>query len=239
VLLAIKEEVDKTSISGHFLLTGSANLLLMKKVSESPAGRAIYFHLPPLTWAEMEQRTFGNTLDVVLNNNSIESIVNALPEKHHPPDRPLSSAIFRGGYPLPALSGDLSYQTRRFDGYVQTYLERDLRDLSSTDNLVEFRRLMHICATQNGRLLNIASIAYDAVLPPATARRYLMILEVSFQICRIPAFTVNRGKRVIKSPKIYWTDTGLAAHMAGIYSEDSYRINCCFLIFCISVRHFL
>jgi hypothetical protein len=80
---------------------------------------------------------------------------------------------------------------------------------------------MQICAAQNGRVLNIASIAGDTGISAATARRYISILEVSFQIARITPYSVNRGKRLIKSPRIYWTDTGLAAHLAGIYSEES------------------
>jgi predicted AAA+ superfamily ATPase len=80
---------------------------------------------------------------------------------------------------------------------------------------------MQICAAHNGTQVNIASMASDAGLSPATARRYLNLLEISFQVARIPAYAVNRGKRLIKSPRIYWTDTGLAAHLAGIFSEEA------------------
>ena len=221
ILSAIKTDVDRNRVPGRFLLTGSANLLLMKKVSESLAGRAVYFHLPPFTWAEIEQCGFGHTLDVLLGKTSIDEIVRNLTKEAAVPARSLSSAIFSGGYPVPALSDDVSFRSRWFDSYIQTYLERDLRVLSAIDNLVEFRRLMQICAAQNGRLLNIASIAGDVGISPTTARRYISILEVSFQIARIPAYAVNRGKRVIKLPKIFWTDTGLAAHLAGIFSENS------------------
>ena len=134
--------------------------------------------------------------------------------------RSLSEAIMAGGFPVPSLSNNTSFRAQWFDGYIQTYLERDLRDLSSVDNVVDFRRLMALCAAQNGRLLNIASLARDAALAPATAGRYINLLEISFQILKIPSYAVNRGKRLIKAPKMYWADTGLAAHLAGIYSKE-------------------
>jgi len=222
VLLAVKADVDRKRVSGRFLLTGSANLLLMQKVSESLAGRAVYFPLPALTWAEIEGRRFGHALDLILEKPSIEAFLDSLPESDPArPQRSLSAAIFAGGYPVPSLSDDASFRARWFDGYVQTYLERDLRDLSSTGSLVEFRRLMQMSAIHNGTLLNMASIASDAGLSHPTARRYMDILEVSFQIARIPAYAVSRGKRLIKSPKLLWTDTGLAAHLAGLYTEEA------------------
>ena len=221
LLLAIKADVDRRRTPGRFLLTGSANLLLMEKVAENLTGRAVYFHLPPLTWAEMERRGFGRVLDVLLERPSLEEVLTGLDGAPVNPSRPLPAAVFAGGYPVPSLSNDVSFRSRWFDGYVQTYLERDLRDLSATGHLIEFRRLMQMCAAHNGTLLNIASLANDAGLSPATARRYLNLLEISFQITRIPAYAVNRGKRLIKSPRMYWTDTGLAAHLAGIFSEET------------------
>lgn len=221
LLLAIKADVDRRRTPGRFLLTGSANLLLMEKVAESLTGRAVYFYLPPLTWAEMERRSFGHTLDLLLERQSVEEILTGLGEAPVNPVRSLPAAVFAGGYPVPALSDDVSFRSRWFDGYVQTYLERDLRDLSATDHLIEFRRLMQMCAAHNGSVLNVASVANDAGLSPATARRYLNLLEISFQIVRIPAYAVNRGKRLIKAPKMYWTDTGLAAHLAGIFAEET------------------
>ncbi len=221
LLLAIKADIDRRRVSGRFLLTGSANLLLMKKVSESLAGRAVYFHLPPLTWAEIERRDFGQALETIVASPSAEEVLLGLEGAPPQPVRPLTTALFAGGYPVPALMNEASFRTQWFDGYVHTYLERDLRDLSSTDNLVEFRRLMQLCAVQNGRLLNTASLANDAGISPATARRYLNILEVSFQVRRIPAYAVNRGKRLIKAPKMFWADTGLAAFLAGLDAEET------------------
>ena len=220
LLLAVKRAVDGDRRAGRFLLTGSANLLLMRRVSESLAGRAVYFQLPGLTWAEVEGREFGRNLSLLVGERSLEAVLSGL-ERAPSPSRPLHEAIMAGGYPVPSLSPDAEFRTRWFDGYTQTYLERDLRDLSATDNLVDFRRLMQIAAGQNGRLANAASLSRDAGLSPATARRYLGTLEVSFQLLRIPAYSVNRGKRLVKAPKLFWSDTGLAAHLAGLFDAEA------------------
>ena len=220
LLLAVKRAVDADRRAGRFLLTGSANLLLMRQVSESLAGRAVYFQLPGLTWAEVEGGEFGRNLSLLVRERSLEAVLSGL-EPAPRPSRPLQEAIMAGGYPVPSLSPDAEFRTRWFDGYMQTYLERDLRDLSATDNLVDFRRLMQIAAGQNGRLANTASLSRDAGLSPATARRYLGTLEVSFQLLRIPAYSVNRGKRLVKAPKLFWSDTGLAAHLAGIFDPET------------------
>ena len=220
LLLAIKSDVDQNRVSGRFLLTGSANLLLMEKVSESLAGRAVYCPLPPLVWAEIEQVDFGGCLDILLKTDAVDKVYEAVSNQAFVVQRPLVDAIIAGGYPVPALSDDHAFRMQWFDGYVQTYLERDLRLLSATDNLIEFRRVMQMVALQNGTLLNIASVANDAGLSPTTTRRYLNLLEMSFQIARIPAYAVNRGKRLIKSPKVLWTDTGLASFLAGLFDQD-------------------
>ena len=221
LLLAIKADVDRQRQPGRFLLTGSANLLLMERVADTLAGRAVYFSLPPLTWAEIEECGYGRTLDLLIEQETMDQVVRALPSSVPEPNRPLQEAVRAGGYPVPALAADTGFRARWFDGYVQTYLERDLRQLSAIDQLMEFRRLMQLCAVHNGRLLNIASLAADAGLAAATARRYINLLETSFQLTRVPAYAVNRGKRLVKAPKLLWTDTGLAAHLAGIADSDS------------------
>jgi uncharacterized protein len=223
LLLAIKADVDTARQPGRFLLTGSANLLLMKGVADSLAGRAVYLSLPPLTWAEIEQRPFGVVLDLLLRNRDLNQLMQELPTEIPAPARPLEQAVLAGGYPVPALSADPSFRSRWLDGFVQTYLERDLRDLSAIGNLPEFRRLMQLCALRSGRPLNVASLGADAGLAAPTARRYVNLLETSFQVTRVPAYAVNRGTRLVKGPKLLWTDTGLAAHLIGISDEKSLR----------------
>ncbi|MCI0588297.1 MAG: DUF4143 domain-containing protein, partial [Planctomycetes bacterium] len=121
-----------------------------------------------------------------------------------------------GGYPEVALGGDPSARADWFDGYVRTYLERDLQDVASISALADFRRLMRLAALRIGAVLNQADLARDADLSHPTCHRYLNLLETSFQVVRVPAFARSRTKRLVKSPKLYWGDTGLAAHLAGL-----------------------
>jgi predicted AAA+ superfamily ATPase len=102
-----------------------------------------------------------------------------------------------------------------FDGYVRTYLERDLQDLASISSLPDYRRLMRAACLRLGQLLNQTELGRDAALPQPTVHRWLNLLEASYQLVRLPAFAVNRTKRLIKTPKVYWADTGLAMHLAG------------------------
>ncbi|UCD24370.1 MAG: DUF4143 domain-containing protein, partial [Gemmatimonadota bacterium] len=102
-----------------------------------------------------------------------------------------------------------------FAGYTATYLERDVQDLSAIEHLPDFRRLMRACCLRLGSLMNQADLARDVGIPPSTAQRYLNLLEASYQLIRLPAYSVNRTRRLTKSPKVYWTDTGLGMHLAG------------------------
>ncbi len=121
----------------------------------------------------------------------------------------------RGGFPTPAL--DLATAADRriwFDGYVRTYLERDLQDLASIATLPDFRRLMRAACLRMGQLVNQTELGRDVALPQPTVHRWLNLLETSYLLVRLPAYAVNRTKRLIKAPKIYWGDTGLAMHLA-------------------------
>ena len=120
----------------------------------------------------------------------------------------------RGGFPSPALH--LESQRDKavwFDGYVRTYLERDLQALSSISALPDFRRLMRAACLRMGQLVNQAELGRDVALPQPTVHRYLNLLETSYLLVRLPAYSVNRTKRLIKSPKVYWGDTGVALHL--------------------------
>ncbi|MGN2391020.1 ATP-binding protein [Pelomicrobium sp. G1] len=103
-----------------------------------------------------------------------------------------------------------------FDGYVRTYLERDLQELAAISALPDFRRLMRAASLRLGQLLNQTELARDVALPQPTVHRWLNLLETSYLLVRLPAYAVNRTKRLIKSPKLYWNDTGLALHLAGV-----------------------
>lgn len=216
LLLAIKRAVDEAPrrTPGRFVLTGSANLLTMRKVSESLAGRASYVTLWPLT--HREQLGLGTTgiWDTLLSEPSEKwfDVVRDDPT----PAMDWRELARRGGLPTPAHWLTSAEQREVWwRGYVQTYLERDLRDLTAVENLADFRRLMRATCLRLGSLVNQTELGRDIGMAQPQVHRYLNLLETSFQLVRVPAYAVNRTKRLLKTPKAYWSDTGLALFLAG------------------------
>jgi predicted AAA+ superfamily ATPase len=121
----------------------------------------------------------------------------------------------RGGFPVPSIHLRTAQERAIwFDGYVRTYLERDLQQLASITALPDFRRLMRAACLRLGKLVNQTDLGRDVALPQPTVHRYLNLLETSYLLFRLPAYSVNRTKRLVKSPKLYWGDTGVALHLA-------------------------
>jgi predicted AAA+ superfamily ATPase len=213
LLAAVKRAIDKGRTPGRFLLTGSANLHLMRRVSESLAGRASYLTLWPMTRREQRGEGCAGRWEELLAapDEAWRDLLAA--DDAEPEDwRALAR---RGGFPTPAL--ELRNATERaiwFDGYVRTYLERDLQDLAAISALPDFRRLMRAACLRVGRLANQTELGRDVSLPQATVHRWLNLLETSYLLVRLPAYAVNRTKRLIKAPKLYWGDTGVALHLA-------------------------
>lgn len=214
LLHAVKAAIDRDRSRGRFLLTGSANLLLMRGISESLAGRASYLTLWPMT--RREQRGLGRC--------GVWEELLSTPQKEWPEllaaqtagEERWQSLARRGGFPTPAL--ELTKDEDRaiwFDGYVRTYLERDLQNLSAISALSDFRRLMRASCLRLGQMINQTELGRDLGLPQPTVHRYLNLLETSYLLVRLPAYSVNRTKRLIKSPKLYWGDTGVALYLAG------------------------
>jgi predicted AAA+ superfamily ATPase len=215
LLRAVKRAIDRDRAPGRFLITGSANLLLMRHVGESLAGRASYLTLWPMT--RREQRGLGRCglWDELLSTRDEEWRDMLAAEADDPEDwRALAR---RGGFPTPAV-GMTTPEERAiwFDGYVRTYLERDLQDLASISALPDFRRLMRAACLRIGQLINQTELGRDAALPQPTAHRWLNLLETSYLLVRLPAYAVNRTKRLIKAPKVYWGDTGVALYLAEV-----------------------
>lgn len=214
ILSAVKRAIDQDRTPGRFLLTGSANLLLMRQVSESLAGRASYLTLWPMTRREQRGDGRAGRWDELLGTPDTQWRDLLLATEEPATDWvPLAR---QGGYPTPALH--LHTDRDRaiwFDGYVRTYLERDLQDLASISALPDVRRLMRAAALRTGQLLNQTELGRDVGLPQPTVHRWLNLLETSYLLVRLPAYAVNRTKRLIKTPKLYWSDTGVALHLAG------------------------
>jgi predicted AAA+ superfamily ATPase len=218
LLLAVKRAVDAERVPGRFLLTGSANLLLMKRVSETLAGRAVYLTLRPMTRLELLGRGSAGAWSELFRREDrawpglLRARVDAADWRE---------VVRRGGYPVPAHHLQRAPERALWHaGYTQTYLERDLRDLSAIDSLPAFRRLMRAACLRIGNLVNQTELGRDVGMPQPTVSRHLDLLEVSYLLVRLPAFAVNRTSRLIKAPKLYWCDTALALHLAG---EDEPR----------------
>ena len=206
LLLSVKQAVDKDR-NRRFILSGSANLLLMKSVSESLAGRAAYFELLPMAYREEIETT-------------VSSWIMDLPDKRPPqaeeqPRRRIQDLLFRGALPPALFLSDEREMSSWWKGYIRTYLERDLRDLTRISNLPDFRKMMGLLALRSGQILRQSEIARDAGLSQATAGRYINLLEITGLLVRLNSYSTNISKRIIKSPKVYFIDPGLICALAG------------------------
>jgi predicted AAA+ superfamily ATPase len=213
LLLAVKRIVDRRRRPGQIVLSGSANFRLLRSVGESLAGRAVYLPMHPLTRRERARAT------------QIEPWLAQLFAAGELPRRREFTAVtdeevLRGGMPQlaldPALDRDLWLR-----GYEQTYLERDVRDLAQVADLAAFRRVLRLTALRSGQLGNESGIGRDAKLPATTTGRYLDLLETSFVLQRLPPFVRGRSQRLIKTPKVYFADSGLAAYLADVAEIDA------------------
>ena len=210
---AIKVSVDRDK-KKRFILSGSSNLLLMEKVTESLAGRALYFDLLPLTHGEAEGKLMPENFPRLWDSKHVETEQTI---KEIPP----LPFMMRGF--MPSLLGMKEHGDVLLwlEGYVRTYLERDLRELSQVESLVDFRKVMQTLALRTGNVLNQADVAKDSGISHPTTHRYIKLLEISNIIQRVPGFFSNRGKRIVKSPKIYFVDPALSIFLSGYFDEES------------------
>lgn len=206
---AIKREVDRQRRPGRFLLTGSANALVLPKVAESLAGRMEVISLWPFSQGEMNSRE--------------EKFVDACfaPELllSNPPDMPwheLVPLITRGGFPEVQTRAREARQRSWFASYVTTILGRDVRELANVSGLHELPRLLQLAATRAGGLLNLATLSRDSGLPQTTLNRYWTLFERTFLLRDLPPWSGNLASRIVKAPKVMFTDTGLLCHLLDI-----------------------
>lgn len=220
LLLAIKRAVDEQRTPGRFLLTGSANLDVHKGASDSLAGRAVHLVLRPMT--EREKRGKAQSPSPWSGLVRAPSRAAALEVLAERPERlDWRSAALEGGLPPAALEKDPESRAIWFDGYVDTYVQRDLRDLAQVADLGAFLRFTRLCALRTGGLVNHADLARDAAVSAPTAKRWLGLLESTFLVHLVGAFAETRTKRLIKAPKLYFGDVGLALHLAGIHDGST------------------
>lgn len=213
LLPAIKMHVDSKKKKGDFWLTGSQQFQLMKGVSESLAGRVAIINLLGFSGKE---RTIGKTADATPF---------LPPQKPGSIKRPRNVAgiekdVLTGSFPA-LIAGGIKDHELFFSSYVQTYLQRDVRDLVQVGDLESFSRFLKVCAARTAQLVNISDLARDADINMATAKRWLSVLVASYQIFLLQPYYTNVTKRLVKTPKLYFLDTGLCAWLTGWHSTEA------------------
>jgi len=205
---AIKASVDRDRRPGRFLLTGSANVMTLPRLSESLAGRIEIVPLWSLSQGEIEGA----------RDRFVDRVFDAeFPEWRLPArrSRPLLERLVRGGFPEPSARADAARRDAWFAAYADTNLRREVRELSGVEGLSELPRLLAALCARAGGLLNVADIARSLGMPQSTVRRYLTLLEATFLFVPLPAWSTNRSSRLAKSPKVLIADSGLACHLIG------------------------
>lgn len=187
----IQTIVDSRDECGQFILSGSHNFLLMERISQSLAGRTGVLKLFPFSIGELrEAGKLPNDLDEILLNGCFPRLY----------DKKISAKEY-------------------FSSYLQTYVERDVRLLRNITDMTAFKRFLKLCAANVGSVMNVASLAKDAGISVITANSWISILEASFVLLRLPPYYKNFSKRIVKSSKIYFCDTGLLCNLLNIFNR--------------------
>ena len=188
----LQQILDDKKTPGQFILTGSNNFLLQENISQSLAGRIAYLCLLPFSLAEL-------------------SATDQMPVS-------VNEAIFRGGYP--AIYDQPVEPVKWFPNYINTYVERDVRQIKNISNLASFERVLKLCAGRTGQLLNMHNLAIEAGVDHKTISSWLSVLQSSFIIHLLRPHYQNFNKRIVKTSKLYFYDTGLACSLLGIQNPS-------------------
>ena len=209
LLLAIKEDVDRNRTPGRYLLTGSANVLAMPRVADALTGRVEILTLWPLSQGELIGRK-ENFTDMVFSPDMARCTAFGAecPE--------IADVIVAGGYPEPLQRSDIERRAAWFDSYIMTLIDRNMKDLSHLHDISSVPRLLKLLAARAGTLFNQSELSRSTGIANTTLSRYIIMLETLFLVHMRPSWSVNIGKRIVKSPKTFFIDTGLACHLTGI-----------------------
>jgi hypothetical protein len=213
MFLPLKKVVDEDRESGKFLLTGSANVLMLPKLADSLAGRMEIFTLRPLAQNEINQNS-NNFVDYIFSDN-FSSVFNF---KFNTVD--YFNILEKGGYPLILQLKDEESRFNWFNSYISTLLQRDIKDLANIEQIGALPNLLNLLADRIGGLLSYSDLARSSSISQTTLKRYLNLLEALFLIDYLPPWFNNFSKTLTKSPKIYLNDTGIILYLLGKNSEN-------------------
>ncbi len=193
----LQQILDESNERGLFILTGSNNFLMLEKITQSLAGRIGYLELLPFCYDEIQM----------------------IPDY----DLSLNNMIFSGGYP--PIIFDRIDPNFWFPSYIRTYLERDVRQIKNIANLTLFQKLLYLCAGRIGQELNLNNLSIECGVDHKTIGSWIGILQASYVIHLLPPYFNNFSKRIVKSPKLYFYDTGLASSLLGILSPSQLSLH--------------
>ena len=204
--------VDEHRKMGEYILSGSQNFHLQQAISQSLAGRCATMKLLPLSFRELNQKP----------NHDIFRLGEETPDTPDAPGNPFAH-VFRGGYP-PIYDRGIR-PTNWYAQYTQSYLERDVRQLVNIGDLGTFERFLRLAAGRSGQILNMESLANDVGVSPVTVKRWISLLAASYIVFLLKPHSRNFNKRLIKTPKLYFYDTGLLCYLLGIRSDKDLEIH--------------
>ncbi|MCD4812383.1 ATP-binding protein [bacterium] len=207
----LQELVDTNQTPGQYVLTGSQQFLLMENISQSLAGRICYFKLFPFTYRELTQQSPDKDLDSIIT-----------PKKQAEINPPALNKLLLNGF-YPRIHDKHLSASKWLENYVLTYLERDIRSLIDIKSLRLFEDFIKILAAYSGQLVNYAAISNLIGISQPTIKKWISLLETSGVIFILSQYYRNYSKRIVKTPKIYFIDTGLLCFLLSIYSEEQLK----------------
>ena len=214
LFLPIKAAVDRDRQPGRFLLTGSADVMLLPGIADSLAGRTEVLSLWPLSNAELSDSPTLNRADALFSGDW--SGLNVPPCER----QELIMHLLAGGFPDAVARPTAARRTAWFDAYVQAILQRDVRDLANIEQLTAIPNLLQMLSTRSATLLNFAELSRTAGIAQSTLKRYFALLEMLFLVVRVPPWERNPGKRLVKAPKVFLPDSGLLCHFMAATTES-------------------
>jgi len=221
LVLAVKKEVDRNRTPGGFLLTGSASVGVTDGTLESLAGRAAVYRLHPFTESELGGRPGWNPLERLIDARDAREAGSRFRRRKRPPFD--EADLLRGGFPEPSHLLDETGRPVWFEQYRRTYVERDVPLLVSVGDVSSFTEFVVLCAEETSRTFNMSRAASSIGRSVDTIRRWLGVMQATFLIDLLPAYGRSARKRLARSPKLHWTDTGLASHLVGARSVRDLR----------------